>query len=136
MHIRDIASSDSEMQKKDVEEILAQLLSEESLNHHVLEVHNKIDLLPPNAQCPMPNPPLGISALTGEGVENLLRHADEKLQQLLGFKRQRITLQAYEGKRIAWLHEHANVLSQKLDEEEITLEIAITAEDWERFNRL
>ena len=133
LHIRDIASPDSEMQKKDVEEILAQLLSEESLNHHVLEVDNKIDLLNPESRIPNP---LGISALTGEGIENLLRQADEKLQQLLGFKRQRITLQAYEGKRIAWLHEHANVLSQQLDEEEITLEIAITAEDWERFGRI
>lgn len=78
----------------------------------------------------------GISALTGEGVENLLRLADDKLQQLLGFRRHRLTLPAADGRRIAWLHEHANVLQQQLQEEEITLEIAIAAEDWERFGRI
>ena len=45
LHVRDIASSDSEAQSKDVEAVLKQIETPEGKTHRVLEVWNKTDLL-------------------------------------------------------------------------------------------
>jgi GTP-binding protein HflX len=133
LHIRDTASPESDAQYTDVKTILAQLLDEKTLHERVLEVHNKIDLLPISAESV---PPLGVSALTGEGIAALLQRADEKVQQLWGYEPHEIALPAADGKRIAWLHANARVLHQQMEDEMITLTVYLRREDWERFERL
>lgn len=134
LHIRDIASPESEVQCADVIGILKQLLDEKTLAERMLEVHNKIDLLNPESR--ILNPGLGISALTGEGIPALLHVTDEKLQKLWGYQRRQLTLPAADGKRIAWLHEHAHILSTQHHDTETTFEVNIRKEDWLRFQRL
>lgn len=134
LHIRDIASPETEAQCEDVHTILSQLLDEKTIAERMVEVANKLDLL--DAESPIPLPELGISALTGFGVENLLRHADEKLQKLWGYQRRQITLHASDGKRIAWLHAHATIHSQTENEGNMHLDFSLRNEDWERFGRV
>ncbi len=131
LHIRDIASEETEVQANDVQKILAQLLDEKSLTSRVIEVHNKIDLLPDAERGST-----GISALTGEGVDSLLHLIDEKLQAVRGYEHYTLTLPASEGRKIAWLHSHARVMEESLNEDEITLEVSIRQEDLQRFLKL
>jgi GTP-binding protein HflX len=142
LHIRDIASPETEGQCEDVHTILSQLLDEKTIAERMVEVANKVDLLhsPLEGECKSQHDDavggIGISALTGLGVQNLLRHADEKLQELWGYQRRQITLPADDGKRIAWLHAHATIHTQTENEGILHLDFSLRNEDWERFGRV
>jgi GTP-binding protein HflX len=78
LHVRDIAHPDTASQARDVEKVLRQLGLKTDEPDHVIEVWNKVDLLPAHLR---PNgSPSGVSdtahvtvsALTGEGVDDLL----------------------------------------------------------------
>lgn len=78
LHVRDIAHEDTEAQAEDVYNILEQLGVDENNSAAVVEVWNKIDLLEPEPREAMSkrtvseNPPLMVSAQTGEGIDTLL----------------------------------------------------------------
>ncbi len=91
IHVRDAASSYGEEQKTQVEKVLGEL---ESLSKPRIEVLNKIDLLPENERTALlfqtssspknksaqgTGAPVALSALTGEGVEDLLAAIDAAL---------------------------------------------------------
>ncbi|MBN9058241.1 MAG: GTPase HflX, partial [Rhizobiales bacterium] len=88
LHVRDIAHEDSEAQARDVMSVLEQLGVEVGKTDRLIEVWNKIDLMPPDAR------PAGrihtekgkpaivpISALTGEGVSTLLDLVEQRLNE-------------------------------------------------------
>jgi GTP-binding protein HflX len=88
IHVRDAASSYGEEQKAQVEKVLDEL---ESLSKPRIEVLNKIDLLPEKERSALlsrtkPGPKdqgaagtVAVSALTGEGVDDLLAAIDAAL---------------------------------------------------------
>ena len=77
MHVRDASSSYGEEQKQQVEKVLGEL---EVLDKPRLEVMNKTDLLPAaEQQALQARGVLAVSAVTGDGVEALLRAIDEAL---------------------------------------------------------
>ncbi len=87
LHVRDIAGADSEAQARDVAAVLAELGVEAKAPERVIEVWNKLDLMPPVQRPPrvIPAVPGGgpavvtVSALTGEGLPELLALIEEKV---------------------------------------------------------
>ena len=130
LHVRDISDDDTDIQKKEVDAIIGDLLGEE--DKPILEVLNKIDLLPEFQQ-----EGKGISALSGEGVDELLVEIDTILQEILGFKIREISLSPSEGKKRAWLHENAEVVEEETDDDGTShLKLRMTAIDFARFQAM
>ncbi len=130
LHIRDISDDDTDIQKKEVDAIITDLLADEE--KPILEVLNKIDAMPEAVQSSK-----GISALTGDGVDELLEQIDEILQEILGYKIRKISLSPAEGKKRAWLHEHTEVIEEETaDDGTSLLKVRMTAVDFDRFQAM
>lgn len=117
-HVRDIAHPETVEQAEDVEAILASLgVASET---PVIEVWNKLDLLDPEAraallaQAERRDNVLGLSALTGEGMEGLVA----QIAGLLDADRQQreLVLSFDEGRRRAWLYEQGVVEAEAQSE--------------------
>ncbi len=127
IHVRDIANSNSAAQKAQVLSVLADLGvagvekdADESATASppvpVIEVWNKWDLLPPDRAAELRQQArvsdqivVPLSALTGEGCNDLLAAASRLLTQ--DARELEFVLPASDGQRIAWLHAHGEVLA-------------------------
>ena len=135
--MRDVHHPDSAEQKQDVETVLREIGMPEHLRP--IEVLNKIDLLPDDTRTEVLNQaardPLMVplSALTGEGCEQLLADIDAALAA----ERLIITvdLPLSDGAAIAWLYQHGEVLERSDDEAEAHLRVRMAAADAARFER-
>jgi len=127
LHVRDASHEDAEAQLHDVEKILHELGiepgSEANRRGPLLEVWNKIDRLDSAARERLTNiaerrapadRPVLVSALTGEGLENLA----ERIEARLAANREVIELHLdpADGAGISWLHRHTEVLNKSIDE--------------------
>ena len=120
-HVRDMSNPSSDAQKKQVLQVLADLevVGErgEGSEIPILEVWNKLDLLSNEERAELAEVAsadkdvVAISALTGEGVDDFLSRVDAILTA--GSREHQITLEANEGKALAWLHQHGHVLSDE-----------------------
>ncbi|MGE0044956.1 MAG: GTPase HflX [Hyphomonadaceae bacterium] len=121
VHVRDIAHPETEAQAADVMSVLAQLDKSKPLPP-IVEAWNKIDLLDDDRRAARlaraakegTEPPIPISALTGEGVEALLAAIDRA-----AFGAARIvtlTLDPADGKTRAWIGARGRVLEERADE--------------------
>lgn len=85
LHVRDIAHEDSDVQANDVYEVLAQLGIEEEGRAGVIEIWNKIDLLPPDSLDALrliksgEQPPILVSAIDGRGTDQLLEMVEDRI---------------------------------------------------------
>jgi GTPase len=90
LHVRDIAHPDTEAQAADVAAVLAELDVDVKAPAKVVEVWNKIDRLPPEQRPPRMTPArasgegdapaiVAVSALTGEGLPELLALIEQRL---------------------------------------------------------
>ena len=119
LHVRDIANPDSAAQKQQVLSVLADLGvldGEEGVSDMpILEVWNKWDLLDEDAReelaasAAQRDEVVPISAISGFGVESLLKRLSEELTA--GSSVHAITLSASDGAKIAWLYAHGEVLA-------------------------
>jgi GTP-binding protein HflX len=117
LHVRDIAHEDTDVQSADVEKVLADLGIERGQQGRIVEVWNKLDLLDPEEQEQVENSarrqpaatrPAIISALTGEGVTELLASLEARLaSHRLSFN---ISLEPEDGGGLNWLYENTEVL--------------------------
>ncbi len=122
LHVRDIASPDTDAQAADVEAVLAQIEIPEGKTRRVLEVWNKIDLLDADARDAVlgqaerqqrDGTAVAVSAWTGEGVEGLR----ETIARLIDDDPEtRVTLAPDQGEALAWLYEHGRVTDRETDE--------------------
>ncbi|WP_120715592.1 GTPase HflX [Tsuneonella amylolytica] len=120
LHVRDIANPSSQAQKTQVLEVLGDLGvtggEEGGEGIPILEVWNKVDLLPPDEAeaireaATHDDSVAVISAETGEGVDALLVELGAQLTQ--GAHVREFVLPAAAGKQIAWLHAHGEVLEE------------------------
>ena len=114
VHVRDIAFANSAQQKQDVLQVLDSIgLSHISSASNYIEVLNKIDLLDAEKKDKLQNTlksnQVGLSALTGEGRENLFNLIDDTLNrehQVIGYY-----LPISDGKTYAWICANAEILS-------------------------
>jgi GTP-binding protein HflX len=126
LHVRDIAHEDSEAQARDVMSVLEQLGVDVSKSDRLIEVWNKIDLLPPDArpmdrlQADKDRPAIiPISALTGEGVPALLQTVEDRLSNNRGVFT--LVLEGADLSKLHRLYELGEVLSRTDDETGATL---------------
>ncbi|MEY8802744.1 GTPase HflX [Leisingera sp. XS_AS12] len=125
LHVRDISHAESENQAEDVEAILASLGVED--NRARIEVWNKLDQLPEDEaearrqRAAREEGIHAISALTGEGLDDLLRDIAEKLQ---GVRHEEVlNLSFAEGKQRAWLFKED--LVQKEEQTDSGFEVTV-----------
>ena len=123
LHVRDIASTDTEAQRRDVEQVLEQIPVPEGRTRRVLEVWNKIDLLPDEereavlgqaARQLQEGKAVAVSAWTGEGIETL---REAITAQIDDEPETRLTLDPEQGEALAWLYEHGRVTFRDTDAE-------------------
>lgn len=119
-HVRDMANSSHAAQKKQVLEVLADLGVVAKDNGEstipILEVWNKCDLLVPEILAELreaagAKEAVILSAATGEGVAAL----EERIAGLLSGAAQEVSfiLPLSDGRRMAWLHAHGEVLAEE-----------------------
>lgn len=124
IHVRDASHEDWEMQAREVDDVLKRLGIELVNGRNVIEVWNKIDRLDSKSRealreiaqrMPADERPILVSALGGEGLEDLLK----KLEYKLAGTRIQLTLRvnASDAAGLAWLHRHAEILSQNFNDQ-------------------
>lgn len=122
LHVRDISHPESQAQAADVEGVLTDLgIDVEHSDGLIVEVWNKVDLLPPetleetrNAAQRAASSPLLVSATKGIGLVQLLEAIDERLGR--ADETLTIAVPATSGGLLAWLHENAEVLTRETGE--------------------
>jgi GTP-binding protein HflX len=136
VHVRDISHPDSDAQARDVADVLAGLgLSDEVKRVPLLTVYNKIDALGPEEREALAgragDDAVLVSALTGEGLYALR----EQMAILLraGTHVHDIRLASSDGRRLAWLHEHGEVIGRNDDEAGVALQVRLSDADRARF---
>ena len=138
LHVRDVAHEESEAQKADVLLVLAELGIDTEGDRRIVEILNKIDLLSTSAQQGLratnggaSRGAVAISALTGEGLPDLLKRLNTMLD------RQALTctlrLPPSDGAGIAWAYAHGRVLARKNRSGGTELTVAIDPEALGRF---
>lgn len=134
LHVRDVAHPDSDHQAKDVYRVLEEL----DIVHPVeagilLEVCNKVDLLSQEDRDILDNRRkrdenlVAISALSGQGIDDLLARIDEKLQEK-GTLIQ-ISIPTSEGEMLAWCYRQGVIVDRQDKGEEIHLILRLTTEE-------
>ena len=137
IHVRDMAHPDREAQAQDVEDVLTSLGIGEGEGPARLEAWNKVDLLNDDerqallSEAGRRDDVVPISALTGWGMDNLKGRISQSLQS--GTQVHRIRLNASEGSRLAWLHSRGEVLDQRMNGNEIEIDVRLSPENWARF---
>ncbi len=156
LHVRDIANSETEAQKRQVLEILTDLgvIPKDGGEPEkggeggipILEIWNKWDLLDPDHAAELSGlisdksdrDVVSISALTGEGCETLLATVGEKL--MAGAKLYSFAIPADDGERLAFLHARGHVVSETIDEGDQTpivrLQVRLSDRELGRFSAL
>jgi GTP-binding protein HflX len=135
IHVRDIAHPDSEAQRADVEKVLAEIGVAETTPR--FEAWNKLDLLGNEHRAQLLEDAgrredvMPISAVTGEGVDRLVETVAARLTA--GHRRYTITLATGDGAGAAWLHQHGEVVDQRIEGEQAVYEVRMAPGDHERF---
>ncbi len=138
LHVRDISHPETEEQAQDVLDILSDLGLAEGVP--VLEVWNKVDRLGEEegpaliARAEREEDTYPISAITGFGLENLLRAVEQGLET--GHVTETISLPFDAGKSRAWLFEQGVVLEEVQTETGFDLTLRWTAKQKAQFATL
>ncbi|NMJ42497.1 GTPase HflX [Roseomonas sp. JC162] len=138
LHVRDIAHPDSAAQRADVLGVMQEMADgphaslEEGWEGRVLEVLNKADLLGgiEAVQRRVPDA-VPVSALTGEGLEDLRRAIDARISA--GMETIEVKVPTSDGAGLAWLYQHGEVLARTDGEEQIRLTVRLSPADRARF---
>ena len=128
VHVRDIASEDSDEQRQDVEEVLESLQLDPDVP--VVQVWNKADLLDEEEaeitfrRADREENTVVLSAIKGQGTDTFCLI----LEKLLSREERRMTrLVPYgDGKQIAWLYENCHVIERRDLEDGMELTISVT----------
>jgi GTP-binding protein HflX len=132
LHIQDASNPDRAQQERDVVEVLCDLgVSAEHAT--VINVFNKLDrgIDEETQELLEREKALGISALTGQGLHELLKHVDEVLAH--GQCLYHVTLPMTQGKALAWLHANGVILSQEVQDDLLHVAVKLKPHLWEKF---
>ncbi|AVT76732.1 GTPase HflX [Rhodopseudomonas palustris] len=120
LHVRDISHEDAEAQQHDVDNVLRQL-GVDAASGRIVEVWNKIDRFEPEqrdelkniaARRPEDHPCLLVSAVSGEGVDDLLLAIEQRLAATRTVLD--LSIDAADGAGVSWLHRNTEVLAKDL----------------------
>ena len=131
LHVRDIASADSDAEAADVREVL-QRLGVDMEVRRVIEVWNKADRLDAEARESLASdalrarpPAVLVSAVTGEGCEALLARISGLIDEAPPVE---IRAAAGQGDLVAWLYRHGRVLARH-EEEDGAVNLTVSLSD-------
>jgi GTP-binding protein HflX len=146
VHVRDAHHPDSAAQREDVLAVLGELAlgappanspgngSENgALEEGLIEVMNKIDLFDPAMRASLVNQTqrntdcVALSAATGEGCDGLLRLIDRRLEE--GARAVRLDVPLGDGRTLAWIYAHGEVLGRRDDGEAAHLSVRLSEAD-------
>ncbi|MEH6788509.1 MAG: GTPase HflX [Paracoccus sp. (in: a-proteobacteria)] len=142
LHVRDISHPETEEQAEDVAEILGSLGVDEDVD--LIEVWNKIDALSADTRAALRRTDArtqgvqAVSALSGEGLDDLIAAIDAHLAQALDEPREAavVTLEFADGRRRAWLHEAGVVEREEAGEDGLVLHLRWSARQKAGFEAL
>ena len=132
IHLRDIADPDTAAQAEDVERILGDLGVDASDRKRIIEVWNKIDLLDEGnrarlldeSSASQSDPPIAISAVTGEGIDALAAAIEQRVSGEL--EEITVTLRPDQMGLMDWLYRNGEVVSRE-DNEDGSVSLSIRA---------
>lgn len=139
VHVRDVAHPETVAQKEDVHATLREMGLDPIGDPRLLEVLNKVDLLPADARTQTCGAAdrrenvVAVSALTGEGLPALLDLMDQRLagdRDVL-----EIHLTPEDGASLAWLHARGQILTREEADDALILRVALSAPDAGRWRR-
>ncbi|MEQ3747445.1 MAG: GTPase HflX [Henriciella sp.] len=140
IHVRDRSSEVDEQQKQDVLEVLDRLAELAGAElPPIIEAWNKFDLLSDEAQALLMHdagrssgpPAVPVSAITGQGIDDLSALIEHNLQGRRA--RLRANLSNRDGALRAWLHENALVEEESFEDNgDAVLIVIIEETDWGR----
>jgi GTP-binding protein HflX len=122
LHVRDIATPETQQQAEDVMKVLADLGIHPGEERPIVEVWNKIDLVSPSQRDSLRSralqvepPAVVVSAVSGEGTSELL----ERIEKMVSGERPTITvaLGAEQLSAAPWLYRNTEVLERNDDPE-------------------
>ncbi|BAE51177.1 GTPase HflX [Paramagnetospirillum magneticum] len=139
VHVRDVSHPDTEAQAADVDTVLKELGLAEVVDRGLVEALNKIDLLDDERRQEVLNQArrregvMALSAVTGQGVDELLAELDRRL----GHARETIdvALSLGDGASIAWLYRHGEVVARRDDEAQAFMRVKLDPADVKRFHQ-
>ena len=142
LHVRDISHPETEEQAGDVGEILDSLGVEDDVP--LIEVWNKIDALSAETRQALRRTDArtegvqAISALSGEGLDDLMAAIDLRLAEALDEPRleEDLVLPHEDGRRRAWLHGQGVVLGEDAGDDGVRLRLRWTERQKARFEGL
>ncbi len=137
LHVRDISHPESDAQKADVLEVLAEMgLSDD---RRIIEVMNKTDLLGADEKeiltekLARDDSAVAVSAASGEGCDDLLKLLSRILSE--GRFCHRFEIDLSDGAALAWLYAHGHVVDRQECERHVTVEVSLEPADAARFER-
>ncbi len=129
LHVRDIASPEAATQAEDVLRVLAEL-EIGSDDDRIIEVWNKTDLLDADQVEALQQriahadtPSVAVSAITGQGIDELLSAIEDRLMATRSVFR--ISMTPEYSHHMAWLFERTEVLDRKDDEQSGVVEMVV-----------
>jgi GTP-binding protein HflX len=138
LHVRDIASGDSEAQNEDVKKVLEEIGVGRDDGRRIVEVWNKIDLVEADARDDLSERALRaravmISSVTGEGIDDLLG----RISALIDSEPERVfELRADDGEALAWLYRHGRVTDREVSDRGLKITARLDAQALGRFERM
>jgi GTP-binding protein HflX len=138
LHVRDIATHDSEAQSEDVAQVLKDIGVAREEGRRILEVWNKIDLVDTETRQNLTERArlrgaVAVSAATGEGIEGLLAHITSLIDEA---PERTFQLGADDGEALAWLYRHGRVTDRREAGEGLTVTARLDHQALGRFERL
>ncbi|UYH52304.1 GTPase HflX [Candidatus Kirkpatrickella diaphorinae] len=137
VHVRNVAHPDSDAQREDVIQVLNNLVRDgvldETWPERVVEVLNKSDILGGVRQVAHVGGAVPVSALTQEGLPDLLSAIDAQLTAHLPVIHVKLSIQ--DGAAMAWLYEYGDVIERTDEEAIIRLTVRLSDNDLKRFER-
>jgi len=140
VHVRDITHTDTEAQKQDVFKVLKRLGIDVAEKDRYIEVLNKLDLLMDEEkeiilnECDRRDELLGMSAVTGEGVDEFLARVEVQItrnQKILI-----ITIPPEDGASLSWIYRHGTVLEREDTDEGVELRVKFSPENLGRLEKM
>jgi GTP-binding protein HflX len=140
LHVRDIASPESNAQAQDVRTVLARL-DVDMEERSILEVWNKIDLVGADDRANIAGdarrahpPAILVSAVTGEGCADLLSAVSALVDEAPPVD---VFAPAGEGAAIAWLYRHGRVIDRKSGKDgSVRLAVSLSPQALGQFEQL
>uniref|UniRef100_A0A7N9CVU5 Hflx-type G domain-containing protein n=1 Tax=Macaca fascicularis TaxID=9541 RepID=A0A7N9CVU5_MACFA len=126
VHVRDVSHPEVELQKRSVLSTLHSLQLPAPLLDSMVEVHNKVDLVP--GYSPTEPNAVPVSALLGHGLQELKAELDAAVLKATG--RQILTLRVrLAGAQLSWLYKEATVQDVDVIPEDGAADVTVIISD-------